>query len=171
MLQCTFCSAAFRKLQRNFCFSLVACCRGGVLEGWGLGLADFCECTLPEGKNDWKISRSPSEIELFKRDRKFEANRPPNPYFCGEFWRSRWNFQARLKPSSEFENSSEFFFSIFGAIGSLRCSLPGEHANVPSFRFSFRGNIRMYPRSGFRSEGTSAKTTLLETTLYLSTPK
>ena len=73
-------------------------------------------------------------------------------------------------------------------------------ANVPSFRFSFRGNIRrnhpfenhpfvntkkghweikgrfpkgwfwrMYPRSGFRSGGTSAKTTLLETTL-LRTP-
>ena len=31
--------------------------------------------------------------------------------------------------------------------------------------FSFRGNIRTYPRSGFRSGGTSAKTTLLETTL------
>ena len=69
-------------------------------------------------------------------------------------------------------------------------------ANVPSFRFSFRGNIRRnhpfgnhpfvntkkghweikgrfpkgwfwrtYPRSAFRSGGTSAKTTLLETTL------
>ena len=52
-------------------------------------------------------------------------------------------------------------------------------ANVPSFRFSFwgnirtypcsgfpfRGNIRMCPRSGFRSGGASAKTTLLETTL------
>ena len=52
-------------------------------------------------------------------------------------------------------------------------------ANVPSFRFSFRGNMRTYPRSGFsfqgsirtylrsgfRSGGTSAKTTLLETTL------
>ena len=74
-------------------------------------------------------------------------------------------------------------------------------ANVPSFRFSFRGNIRQnhpfanhpfvntkkghweikgrfpkgrfwrtYPRSGFRSGGTSAKTTLLETTL-LRTPE
>ena len=73
-------------------------------------------------------------------------------------------------------------------------------ANVPSFRFSFRGNIgrnhpfgnhpfvntkkghleikgrfpkgwfwRTYPRSGFRSGGTSAETTLLETTL-LRTP-
>ena len=28
-----------------------------------------------------------------------------------------------------------------------------EHANVPSFRFSFWGNIRMYRRSGFRSGG------------------
>ena len=28
-------------------------------------------------------------------------------------------------------------------------------ANVPSFRLSFRGNMRMYPRSGFRSGGTS----------------
>ena len=74
-------------------------------------------------------------------------------------------------------------------------------ANVPSFRFSFLGNIRRnhpfgnhpcvntkkgyweikgrflkgwfwrtYPRSGFRSWGTSAKTTLLETTL-VSTPE
>ena len=28
-------------------------------------------------------------------------------------------------------------------------------ANVPLFRFSFRGNMRTYPRSGFRSWGTS----------------
>ena len=28
-------------------------------------------------------------------------------------------------------------------------------ANVPSFRFPFRGNMRMYPHSGFRSGGTS----------------
>ena len=40
--------------------------------------------------------------------------------------------------------------------------VPGECANVPSFRFSFRGNIRMYPRSGFRSGGKPAKTTLWE---------
>ena len=44
-----------------------------------------------------------------------------------------------------------------------------ERANVPLFRFSFRGNIRMYPRSGFRSGGTSAKTTLLEN--HPSTPE
>ena len=60
--------------------------------------------------------------------------------------------------------------SGFRSGGTCECTLvpvfvPGEHANVPSFRFSFRGNIRTYPRSGFRSAGTSAKTTLLETTL------
>ena len=33
------------------------------------------------------------------------------------------------------------------------------YTSVPSFRFSFRGSIRTYPRSGFRSGGTSAKTT------------
>ena len=39
MLQCNFCSATFRKLQRNFHFRLwhVA---GWGLEGWGLGLAE-----------------------------------------------------------------------------------------------------------------------------------
>ena len=47
--------------------------------------------------------------------------------------------------------------------------VPGEHANVPLFRFSFRGNIGMYPRSGFRSGGTSAKPSFWKTTL-LSTP-
>ena len=46
--------------------------------------------------------------------------------------------------------------------GRFRKSIPAEHANVPSFRFLFRGNIGMYPRSGFRSSGTSAKTILLE---------
>ena len=40
--------------------------------------------------------------------------------------------------------------------------VPGEHANVPSIWFSLCGNIRMYPRSGFRSGGTSTKTALLE---------
>ena len=49
----------------------------------------------------------------------------------------------------------------------------GECTHVPVFipgnlraRFSFRGNVRMYPRSGFRSGGTSTKTTLLENHLF-----
>ena len=48
----------------------------------------------------------------------------------------------------------------FGECALVPVFVPGEHANVPSLRFSFRENIRMYPRSGFRSDGTSAKTTL-----------
>ena len=32
-----------------------------------------------------KNSRSPSRIEVFKRDCKFQASHPPNPYFCGKF--------------------------------------------------------------------------------------
>ena len=50
-------------------------------------------------------------------------------------------------------------------------------ANVPSFRFSFRGNMRTYPRSGFRSGGTSECTlvpvfrsgeTSAKTTLFIN---
>ena len=41
----------------------------------------------------------------------------------------------------------------------------GEHPYVPLLRFFIPGNIRMYPRSGFWYRGTSAKATVLETTL------
>ena len=54
---------------------------------------------------------------------------------------------------------------VLAKVPSFRFSFRGNIRTYPSFRFSFRGNIRMYPRSGFRSGGTSAKTTLLETTL------
>ena len=37
----------------------------------------------------------------------------------------------------------------FGECTLVPVFVPGEHANVPSFRFSFLRNIRMYPRSGF----------------------
>ena len=47
----------------------------------------------------------------------------------------------------------------------------GEHPHVPSFRSLVPGKIRMYPRSGFWYQGTSTKSTLLETTLsFLPTP-
>ena len=59
----------------------------------------------------------------------------------------------------------------FGECALVPVFAPREHANVPSFRFSFRGNIRMYPRSGFRSGGTSAKTTLLEDHPFANPPK
>ena len=43
MLQCNVCSAAFRKLQRNFCFSVVACCRVGFR---GVGFRTCWEMTI-----------------------------------------------------------------------------------------------------------------------------
>ena len=51
----------------------------------------------------------------------------------------------------------------FGERNLVPVFVLGEHGNAPSFQFSFWGNSRMYPRSGFRFGGTSAKTTLLET--------
>ena len=57
---------------------------------------------------------------------------------------------------------------VLANVASFWSFVPGEHANVPSFRFSFWGNIRMYPRSGFRSGGTSAKPPFLKTTLCLT---
>ena len=103
-------------------------------------------------------------------------------------WKSQTHFSqtSATTRSRLFRRSGDFDFSL----GSERShkfhrEIKGRFrkrvalANVPSFRFSFRGNMRMcprsgfsfrgnirtYPRSGFRSEGTSAKTTLLETTL------
>ena len=51
----------------------------------------------------------------------------------------------------------------FGERALVPVFAPGEHVNVPSFRFAFWGNIRQCTLvPGFRSEGTSTKTTLLE---------
>ena len=36
----------------------------------------------------------------------------------------------------------------FGECTPVPVCDPGEHAKVPSFRFSLRGNVRMYPRPG-----------------------
>ena len=44
-------------------------------------------------------------------------------------------------------------------------------AEVPSFRFSFRGNMRTYPRSGFRSGGTSECTLFRSSFLGEHPPK
>ena len=38
---------------------------------------------------------------------------------------------------------------VFGECALVPVFVLGEHANVPSFKFSFRGNIRMYPRPVF----------------------
>ena len=54
---------------------------------------------------------------------------------------------------------------VLANVPSFRFSFRGNMRTYPRSGFSFRGNIRTYPRSGFRSGGTSAKTTFLETTL------
>ena len=82
-----------------------------------------------------------------------------------------WFFDPDFGKLSRWERKGRFRKRVggFGERALVPIFVPGEHANVSSSRFSFRGNMRMYPRSGFRSGGTPAKTTLLETTL-LSTP-
>ena len=59
----------------------------------------------------------------------------------------------------------------FGECALVPVFVPGEHAKVPSFRLPFWGNSRTYPRSSFRSGGTSAKTTLLEDHPYFDPDK
>ena len=51
---------------------------------------------------------------------------------------------------------------VLANVPSFRFSLRGNMRTYPRSGFSFQGNIWMYPRCGFRSGGTSAKTTLLE---------
>ena len=51
---------------------------------------------------------------------------------------------------------------VLANVPSFRFSFRGNMRTYPRSGFSFRGNIRTYPRSGFRSGGTSAKTTLVE---------
>ena len=70
----------------------------------------------------------------------------------------RYKRDKRLKKRI---NTGRFRTSGFGEC-VVSVFVSGEDAKVPSFRFSFRGNMRTYPRSGFRSGGTSAKTTLWE---------
>ena len=94
----------------------------------------------PEGPNLEKIQDRPpglkfsSEIEtndIFKRDWKFQASHPPNPYFCGEFSRSRlkvsseievfkrdWKFQAKTWNFQAFKR--DWFFSRFGPSGNAK---------------------------------------------------
>ena len=60
-------------------------------------LEEFLAPTSPKGPKPWKISRSPSGIEIFKRD-----------------W-NEWHFQARLKISSEPPTKPLFLWAILKA--------------------------------------------------------
>ena len=65
--------------------------------------------------------------------------------------------EMQTRPKVERKQKGGFVKGWFG-----ECTLiPGAHAKVPSFRFSFRGSMRMYARSGFRSGGTCERTLVL----------
>ena len=67
--------------------------------------------------------RSPSGIEIFKRDWTVQASCPPNPYFlCGVLKVRIGSFQARLKVSSEIEHFPswiEILFNLWALYRSL----------------------------------------------------
>ena len=65
----------------------------------------------------------------------------------------RWNLRLVIfGVASHWERKGRFRKRVgFGECTLVPVFVPGERANVPSFRFSFRGNIQTYPRSGFRS--------------------
>ena len=54
----------------------------------------------PYGPNDWKNSRSPSRIQIFKRDCELQGSRPPNPYFHQKFWSSRFGTKKTWQPET-----------------------------------------------------------------------
>ena len=75
-------------------------------------------------------------------------------HFQHLFGRDEWYVNDILKASTGFE----FIWSwLFRFLAISHWETKGRFrkrvvlANVPSFRFSFQGNMRMYPRSGFRS--------------------
>ena len=66
-----------------------------------------------------------------------------------------------LSISAVFEVNSTVLVPVSAPENQTSISLGDKRAvlaNVPSFRFSFWGNMRTYPRSGFRSGGTSERT-------------
>ena len=52
--------------------------------------------------------------EIFKRDWTFQARRPPDPYFYGEFWRSGLKFSSEIENfKRDWKFQSRLIFSIF----------------------------------------------------------
>ena len=91
--------------------------------------------------------QGPLEIQNFHPPSNFRRFDPPPPY-----------------PGPKQIRGNKRVVFVKGRFGRT-CPLSGfgtrEHPHVPSFRFLVLGNIRIYPRSGFWCQGTSAKTTLL----------
>ena len=84
----------------------------------------------PSGPKDWKKSRSPSGIEIFKRDWTFPASRPRNPYLLWGMWTSGIdNLQARLRLSSEID----YFFNLWALREARRIHTTRQTQITPTF--------------------------------------
>ena len=99
------------------------------------------QCTRSRGLQ-LKYSSEVETSDIFKRDWTFQASHPPNPYFCGEFSRSRLyisseieNFKRKLEI---FKRSSQIaFFSRFGPFGFDRlhdCQITRLHSSQKLLR-------------------------------------
>ena len=87
-----------------------------------------------------------------------QGYRPDFYYFSNYSGNNHWEIKGRFRKRVVFGEST--LVPGFRSEGTCECTLvpvfvPGEHPNVPSFRFSFRGNMQMCPRSGLRYRGTS----------------
>ena len=60
-----------------------------------LRVSQGCRSYTPSPKGP-KIEKF-QDLEIFKRDWKFQASHPPNPYFCGEFRRSSLKFSIEIE--------------------------------------------------------------------------
>ena len=95
-----------------------------------------CPKVCPNGP---KIEKN-QDLEIFKRDWKFQASHPPDPYFWGEFWRSilkfsikienfnrDWKFQARFN----FFNLWALLVFSLGFEGALHAEDPHPTKEYP----------------------------------------
>ena len=90
---------------------------------------DFRNAPNPKGPKIEKIQ----DLEIFKRDWKFQARRPPDPIFVGNSEDRDWKFQSRLKISSGIENfNRDWFFSIFGPLGNCTLLRQGFRLGWPA---------------------------------------
>ena len=74
-----------------------------------------------------------------------------NYTFRGAFFTIKLGKDEIIGQNVQAASRSNAMFSL----GNKRASKGGFGERTPSYRFSVRGNMRTYPRSGFRSGGTS----------------
>ena len=92
---------------------------------WKQALLGITWCDNPRGPKSWKNSRSPSGIEIFKRD-----------------W-NEWHFQARLKISSEPPTKPLFLWAILKAgIEKFQARLKFSSENE-----NFKRKLEIFKRS------------------------